>query len=75
MVGSLQTQKMNTIRPAKIGELNKLVTILLSAIQRMAEKDIFQWDEYYPNKSVLQNDIEKRKLIFIFMLIINIIRN
>ena len=50
---------MNTIRPAKIGELNKLVTILLSAIQRMAEKDIFQWDEYYPNKSVLQNDIEK----------------
>lgn len=53
---------MNIIRPATIGDLERVIAIIRNAIQSMENKGIFQWNEKYPTKSVLQADIENEHM-------------
>ena len=50
------------IRPALRAELNEVHAIVRAATFHMEEQGIFQWDEVYPNRDVLRDDIEKREL-------------
>ena len=45
-------------RPATIGDLDALVSLYGAATQDMREKGIDQWDEYYPDREILAEDVE-----------------
>jgi ribosomal protein S18 acetylase RimI-like enzyme len=53
------------IRIAKPKDLNLIHEIVINATRHMDEYGINQWDEIYPNKNILQNDIEKQELYVI----------
>jgi hypothetical protein len=42
---------------AKIDDLNIIDEIFKNAIENMAKNSIFQWDEIYPNRNILGDDI------------------
>jgi len=56
---------MNTIRIASINDLERAVEIVGTAVLRMNEQGIFQWDEFYPDKSVLRSDIDNQHMYVI----------
>lgn len=43
--------------PAKIESLPRIVSIYKNAVQAMNDNNIFQWDELYPDVSILKKDI------------------
>lgn len=47
-----------TIIKAKISDLNQLHVLTKSCAKNMMDNGIFQWNEMYPSKEVLENDIE-----------------
>ncbi|WP_372794694.1 GNAT family N-acetyltransferase [Lutibacter sp.] len=47
-----------TIIKAKISDLNQLHVLTKSCAKIMMDNGIFQWNEMYPSKEVLENDIE-----------------
>lgn len=49
-------------RNAKVTDLDHIVTIYQAAIDEMNKNNIFQWDEIYPNREVLEDDIIKQQL-------------
>lgn len=49
-------------KKATILELDKIFDIVQKAIKNMENQSIFQWDEFYPDKNILQEDIEKKEL-------------
>jgi len=53
---------MTRIRPAHIQELDVLHGIVRDATRHMDEQEIPQWDEIYPNKLILKDDIEKQQI-------------
>lgn len=42
--------------------LDEVFSIVKAAIEEMNKQDIPQWDEIYPDKDILQDDIKKRQL-------------
>ena len=50
------------IRKATILDLEKLYAITKSCGQLMIENQIFQWNENYPSKEILQKDIELKQI-------------
>lgn len=50
------------IEKAVISDLEQLLSITKSCAKFMIEKGIFQWNEQYPSKEVLLNDIELNQL-------------
>jgi len=46
------------IRKAKPNELNQIMEVYQSCVKGMIELGIDQWDESYPNKEVIKNDLE-----------------
>jgi ribosomal protein S18 acetylase RimI-like enzyme len=50
------------IKKAKISDLNNLLEITKSCARDMISKEIFQWNELYPSKEVLQKDIALEQL-------------
>jgi ribosomal protein S18 acetylase RimI-like enzyme len=53
---------MARIRPAHIEDLDVLHRIIRDATRRMDEQEIPQWDEIYPSKLVLKDDVEKQQM-------------
>ena len=53
---------MTRIRPARIEDLDVLHGIIRDATRHMDEQGIPQWDEIYPNKLVLKDDVEKQQM-------------
>ncbi len=53
---------MIEIRLAGLEELDELHGIIKAATRRMDEQGIPQWDEVYPNRNILKNDIERHQL-------------
>jgi ribosomal protein S18 acetylase RimI-like enzyme len=53
---------MMTIRPANIEDLEGVLAIVRKATRRMDNLGIPQWDDIYPNRSILQTDIEHQHM-------------
>jgi len=47
---------------AIISDLDKMYAITKSCGKHLIEKSIFQWNDYYPSKEVLQKDIELQQI-------------
>lgn len=50
------------IRKGVLQDLNEIIKIIEAATIDMNSKEIYQWDEIYPNKEVLIQDIEEGNL-------------
>lgn len=50
------------IRKAELGDLKEIMDIFSKAISTMNDNNIHQWDEIYPTKDILQQDILKRQM-------------
>jgi len=55
-------QPLVNIRRANIEELGVIHTIIRDATLNMDQKGIPQWDEIYPNKEILTNDIKRKEM-------------
>ena len=55
----------NSIRLAGINDLARVVAIVTDAVCHMNDQGIYQWDDLYPNTSILQADIENRDMYVI----------
>jgi len=55
------------LKLAKIEDLDVINDIYKNAIEKMVNNNIFQWDEIYPNKNILKNDIENKQLYKIIL--------
>jgi len=53
---------MNNIRSAKMNDLNAVLRIVRNAVQHMDDQGISQWDHLYPDRAILQADIEKSQM-------------
>ena len=49
-------------RLAELSDLDKVFQVFESAIKNMISQNILQWDELYPQKSDLREDILKKEL-------------
>jgi RimJ/RimL family protein N-acetyltransferase len=47
---------------ANMEDLNAIDRIFKNAIANMIKNNIYQWDEIYPNKGILEDDITKKQL-------------
>ncbi len=45
------------IVPAEITDIENIMTIIASCVKDMENKDIFQWNEHYPDRSIIVDDI------------------
>jgi len=50
------------IKLAEIADLDVINDIYRNATENMIKNNIFQWDEIYPQKSILEDDIIKKQL-------------
>ncbi|WP_456463431.1 GNAT family N-acetyltransferase [Lutibacter sp.] len=50
------------IKKASISDLDQLYSITKSCAKQMIENGIFQWDENYPSKEILQKDIDLQQI-------------
>ncbi len=51
-----------TIEKANISDLQDIVSITRNCAKYMIEKEIFQWNELYPSKEILENDIKLKQI-------------
>lgn len=49
-------------RIADLADLEEIFGLVTKAIETMDEQGIFQWDELYPDREILQEDILKKEL-------------
>ena len=49
-------------RPAEASELKEITELYLGSIKHLTEQGINQWDEIYPNETVLAGDIMNREM-------------
>lgn len=50
------------IKKAEISDLNQLLEVTKSCAKHMINNGIYQWNELYPSKEVLQKDIELQQI-------------
>lgn len=50
------------IRPAKISEIEDILTITKACAVKMESQGIYQWNEHYPSKQFFLNDLERQEL-------------
>jgi ribosomal protein S18 acetylase RimI-like enzyme len=50
------------LKLAEINDLGIIDEIYKNAIENMIKHNIFQWDEFYPSKNILRDDIVKKQL-------------
>lgn len=48
------------IKPIDITDLSQTLEVLEEVKQYMFSQGIDQWDETYPNKAIISNDIQKK---------------
>lgn len=51
-----------TFRKGNFDDIDEVYTLFKSAIEHMINERIYQWDEIYPDKEILLNDIEQQQL-------------
>ena len=62
MRGPLKHERMKTIRPANLEDLESVIAIVQNATRHMNDQGMYQWDDIYPNRTILQNDIENHHM-------------
>ncbi|MGX1927914.1 GNAT family N-acetyltransferase [Flagellimonas sp. 2504JD4-2] len=50
------------IRPAKISEIDDILSITRSCARKMVQNGVYQWNEHYPTKNAFLNDLEREEL-------------
>ena len=50
------------IRPAKISEIDDILTISRACAQHMIAQGIHQWNEFYPSRQHFENDLQRKEL-------------
>lgn len=55
------------LKLAEVNDLDIINNIYKNAINNMINNNIFQWDEIYPNKYILEDDIKKKHLYKIIL--------
>jgi ribosomal protein S18 acetylase RimI-like enzyme len=50
------------IREATVDDLDAILKITESCAKKLVSKNIFQWNEYYPNRDAFENDLYNRWL-------------
>jgi ribosomal protein S18 acetylase RimI-like enzyme len=50
------------IRKAVLTDIDSILLITKACAKFMIEKDVFQWNEFYPNKSAFINDLDRDEL-------------
>jgi len=50
------------IRHAKLSEIEQILSITKACAAKMISQNIFQWNEYYPNRKAFENDIRRNEL-------------
>ena len=50
------------LRKANIKDLSNVIEVVKAAIEEMNKNDILQWDDLYPNKDILMQDILKNQM-------------
>ena len=50
------------IREATVDDLDAILKITKSCAKKLVSKNIFQWNEYYPNRNVFENDLYNKWL-------------
>lgn len=55
------------IRKATVEDIDKLIEITKACAAHMIEKNIYQWNEFYPNKKAFLKDLERDKLFVIII--------
>lgn len=51
---------------AQLSQLEEIFTMYTKAIQEMNHNEIYQWDELYPMKEDLEEDIKRNELMAVF---------
>ncbi|MCB0382006.1 MAG: GNAT family N-acetyltransferase [Psychroserpens sp.] len=50
------------IRKATLNDIDRILDITKACADLMITKDVFQWNEYYPNRIAFENDIKRDEL-------------
>jgi len=50
------------IRPAKLSEIDKILTITKACGIEMCAQGIFQWNEHYPSRAAFETDVARNEL-------------
>lgn len=53
------------IRKATLEDIDKIIKITKACARFMIEKDIYQWNEHYPNAAAFKNDVLRNELYVI----------
>jgi ribosomal protein S18 acetylase RimI-like enzyme len=53
------------IRKGTIKDIDAILNITKACATHMINKQIYQWNEHYPNKSGFENDIKRKELVVI----------
>lgn len=53
------------IRKATLKDIERIIKITKACASFMIAKDIYQWNEHYPNKATFKNDVSRRELYVI----------
>lgn len=56
---------MLTLRQANPGDMEAVAAIFRRAVDDMDAKGIFQWDDIYPSKATLREDIDNKEMFLI----------
>lgn len=59
----MEDQKNLEFRKAQFSDLDEVFDMFTAAIAEMERNGIHQWDELYPDRQILAEDIEKNELI------------
>ena len=54
------------IRKATILDLNSIMQITKACAKHMINQQIYQWNEYYPNRNAFKNDVQRSEL-YVYM--------
>lgn len=50
------------IRKGTLQDIDKIIEITKACARSMVKKDIYQWNEHYPNRSAFENDVLRDEL-------------
>ncbi|WOD44950.1 GNAT family N-acetyltransferase [Hwangdonia lutea] len=53
------------IRKATLKDIDRIIAITKACAVFMIDKDIYQWNEHYPNKAAFENDVLRNELYVI----------
>jgi ribosomal protein S18 acetylase RimI-like enzyme len=53
------------IRKATINDIDCIINVTKACARHMIARNIFQWNEFYPNRTAFENDVKRKELYVI----------